>query len=332
MFTDCFFSILVLKEGQIVESGSFRELLAQNGIFATMWADQISADDEVVDRSSYHKDAISGYTVDQESKLEETELRSSEAPQPTLSDVASPEPQNPFADPIAIDFAETIITTESPQLHQIDLSHEPSVELKVSEPVDVETAQLEGEAPKSEAEPLGPEVSGDNSGLAAFPTSEPTAFPTSEPTTAFPISEPTAFPTSEPAAEPTNVPSPIEFPASPQPEVATSPGVTFGAGLTTPPRSGTPDLEGRPKRIRKTSQNIQKFARTLSFAARRQSSGTGSSVTKVESPRTSREESSVTRGEGSVGGDSTEASVTGEDKKEAKGKGKKSKKSRSGTR
>jgi len=34
--------ILVLKNGQIVEQGSHSELLAQSGIFATMWADQIS--------------------------------------------------------------------------------------------------------------------------------------------------------------------------------------------------------------------------------------------------------------------------------------------------
>jgi hypothetical protein len=288
-------------------------LLAQNGIFATMWADQVSADDELVDRSSYQKDAISGYIVDQESKQEEIEPQPSQA-QPSVSDVASPEPQNPFADPIVIDFVEEHITTESPEPHQIDLSGEPPIDHKEPdhkepEPVETETAQPEGEATYSET--AAPSVSGDTAPVAAFPSSEPLVDPVV-------------------ASSPS---SPVEFPSS-QPEMATSPGVTFGAGVDTPPRSGTPDLEGRVKRIRKTSQNIQKFARTLSFAARRQSSGTGSSVTKVEagSPRTSREDSSATRGEGSVGGDSTEASVAGEDKKEPKGKGKKSKKGRSGTK
>jgi hypothetical protein len=41
-------SILVLKDGQIVEQGSHKELLALNGVFASMWADQISASDEPV--------------------------------------------------------------------------------------------------------------------------------------------------------------------------------------------------------------------------------------------------------------------------------------------
>lgn len=35
--------ILVLKDGQIAEQGSHKELLARNGIFATMWANQITA-------------------------------------------------------------------------------------------------------------------------------------------------------------------------------------------------------------------------------------------------------------------------------------------------
>lgn len=38
--------ILVLREGQIVEQGSFKELLALDGVFASMWADQISATED----------------------------------------------------------------------------------------------------------------------------------------------------------------------------------------------------------------------------------------------------------------------------------------------
>jgi hypothetical protein len=39
-------SILVLKDGQIVEQGSHKDLLGLDGIFASMWADQISASDD----------------------------------------------------------------------------------------------------------------------------------------------------------------------------------------------------------------------------------------------------------------------------------------------
>lgn len=35
----------MLKDGQIVEQGTHRELLERNGVFATMWADQNSSDE-----------------------------------------------------------------------------------------------------------------------------------------------------------------------------------------------------------------------------------------------------------------------------------------------
>ncbi|KAF7782451.1 hypothetical protein Agabi119p4_1827 [Agaricus bisporus var. burnettii] len=38
--------ILVLKEGQVVEQGTFKELLAYDGLFASMWADQVSATED----------------------------------------------------------------------------------------------------------------------------------------------------------------------------------------------------------------------------------------------------------------------------------------------
>lgn len=38
--------ILVLKEGQIVEQGNFKELLTLDGLFASMWADQVSATED----------------------------------------------------------------------------------------------------------------------------------------------------------------------------------------------------------------------------------------------------------------------------------------------
>ena len=42
-------SILVFKDGEIVEQGTHRELLARNGHFAKMWADQVSiVDPELV--------------------------------------------------------------------------------------------------------------------------------------------------------------------------------------------------------------------------------------------------------------------------------------------
>ncbi|KAF8520373.1 hypothetical protein BU17DRAFT_46726 [Hysterangium stoloniferum] len=270
--------ILVLKEGQIVESGSFRELTSQNGVFAAMWADQVSAEEDAPERAStVLKEVITGYIAEPEMKEE----------------VADGQPES-----------QDTLATELPS---------EAVEPKAPEVAEQDTTPKEVERPKSYAE------------AASEPTNTAAEGP----------SGPTPFPSSEPTLETEANPVPLAFPSS-QPEIATSPespispGVTFGSGVATPPsRAGTPDLEGRPKRIRKTSQNIQKFARSLSFAARRQSSAS-MTPTKADTstPRTSREDSSGARGEGSIAGDSaTDRSVGGDDK-EAKGKGKKIKKTK----
>ncbi|KAF8054164.1 mitochondrial half-size ABC transporter [Lyophyllum atratum] len=58
--------ILVLKDGQIVEQGSHKELLALDGIFASMWADQVSASDDHIslDERSTKKE-VSGYAIEE---------------------------------------------------------------------------------------------------------------------------------------------------------------------------------------------------------------------------------------------------------------------------
>jgi len=58
--------ILVLKDGQIVEQGSHRDLIARDGVFASMWADQISASDDpaISIGDSSTKKEVSGYSAD----------------------------------------------------------------------------------------------------------------------------------------------------------------------------------------------------------------------------------------------------------------------------
>lgn len=71
---------MVLKDGQIIEQGSHKELLAQDGVFATMWADQISANGDpavsIGDRS-VKKESIAGYLEDED---EPTPVPESDAP------------------------------------------------------------------------------------------------------------------------------------------------------------------------------------------------------------------------------------------------------------
>lgn len=65
--------ILVLKDGQIIEKGNFKELLAIDGIFASMWADQVSSTDDptLLTSGTSVKKEISGYIVESEELKEE---------------------------------------------------------------------------------------------------------------------------------------------------------------------------------------------------------------------------------------------------------------------
>ncbi|KAG1727623.1 P-loop containing nucleoside triphosphate hydrolase protein [Suillus lakei] len=56
--------IMILKDGQIVEQGSHRELLELNGLFASMWADQISASEDPKAPAGYDADDDDAPVVD----------------------------------------------------------------------------------------------------------------------------------------------------------------------------------------------------------------------------------------------------------------------------
>jgi len=134
-----------------------------------------------------------------------------------------------------------------------------------------------------------------------------------------------------PASLQSSVATPVEFPTTsevPQPEIrrSDSPVVTFGNINAPPSRTGTPDLEGEPKRKRISSQNFQRLARRISLTTRRQ--GSVSSILpnipglkRNDSPRASMDDNN-TRAEGSTSNDSAASSVKGDDK----GKSKKNKK------
>ncbi|KIJ23460.1 hypothetical protein M422DRAFT_39595 [Sphaerobolus stellatus SS14] len=377
--------ILVLKEGQIVESGSFRELLTANGVFASMWADQVSADEEaqLPDVHASQKEAVAGYAVaDVDTKPEEPEVK---APEPQVFEWEQPnlEEQDPFADQfsapteeesIAPKDVEHIVVTESPRpvpaelpkeeastapedIEHIIVTESPrpvSAELPKEEETQVDPAPVTEPARQDPVEPEQsteqvpeqekPEetrpLSYAEAAAAHAPENEVVHAPENEavhaPAAHVPEIEttPRPFPSTEAPAVPIAFPSsqaepevPLETPVSPT-------SVTFSPTATPPSRAGTPDPEGKYKRIRKTSQNIQKFAqRSLSFVGRKQSSGTVSTKVESNSPRTSKDEAratTVTNDSGSVAGDSaTDRSipVTGsDDKKDAKGKGKKGKK------
>ncbi|KAG1799838.1 uncharacterized protein HD556DRAFT_69973 [Suillus plorans] len=117
--------IMVLKDGRIVEQGSHRELLELNGLFASMWADQISASED--------PKAPAGYDVDDDAPVvdvPESETRSTAVEVEERVAVDSPQvvtaslPAQPSARisfPISEDLPQTFPTTvsmsDSPSTH-----------------------------------------------------------------------------------------------------------------------------------------------------------------------------------------------------------------------
>jgi len=93
-------SILVLKDGQIIERGSHKELLARGGVFAAMWADQILTSGDPIGDQSVTEEAVSGKQIEPEAHAEVED----EAPCEHATSGAFAE--TPEASPIALVSAE----------------------------------------------------------------------------------------------------------------------------------------------------------------------------------------------------------------------------------
>ncbi|KAJ7782869.1 mitochondrial half-size ABC transporter [Mycena metata] len=288
--------ILVLKDGQIAEQGTHTELLALDGIFASMWADQISTSGglatPVADTTNLLSDAeIAGYV--------EPELPT-EADEATAEDGEAMAEEEAAAAAVEGNMALAGITPEEPTFES------PLVTAPVSE------------EPPAHVDDPSPSIP------AALESAAPVAFPVSEPevpsavTTTSP--EPVAFPVSDDAINAANT-----QPAAP----ATPTGVTFEPGLSSPTSSPDPDTE--PKRKRISSQNFQRLARKISLGTRRQGS-TSSSISSMI-PGLKRDKSgddNSIRGEGS-GRDSIDSPTTSLIGDKAKGKKKDKKDKRKST-
>jgi hypothetical protein len=202
--------ILVLKDGQIVEQGTHKELLEVNGVFAAMWADQISATGEpAVDGGS--RDVLTGYQIDNVAPVSE----------PAITDVDAAPTQ---------DTAELLAeSSEAPVLENLPIQETPQTGSVLDVPAAAAGTQVDNTLI---AFPSTNEASGSDAAPAKV---NPVAFPTSD-------SAPIAFPgTSSDEAASQKDPS-----STPQaPGITFAPEVGTPERSGTP----DPDAEPKRKRI-----------------------------------------------------------------------------------
>ncbi|KAF9038357.1 hypothetical protein BDZ89DRAFT_1100422 [Hymenopellis radicata] len=147
--------ILVLKDGQIVEQGSHKELLALDGIFASMWADQVSANEDPVMSSEDMKTEVAPYSVD---FAESVPLGASTASVHDISGVPAAESSEPV-----LESPEPAVQEEAPEVPPKE--HSDSV--PISFPVSDDKSEVAASTPAATDAPV------------AFPesTSAPVSFP-----------------------------------------------------------------------------------------------------------------------------------------------------------
>ncbi|OBZ68102.1 ATP-binding cassette sub-family B member 6, mitochondrial [Grifola frondosa] len=246
--------ILVLKDGQIVEQGTHSELLARDGVFAAMWADQVSGTEDTA--SSHKREAVAGYMESEEPT--KVELDSVQEGVAVVPEIGTEE----IATAVLVESEGTLV---EPAPLQDVISEIPPTIAPVAIPSSETAERVRSYAIPEPSIPI-------SDSPVAFPS--PT-FPRADGPGQF------AFPDGADAA-PVGFPSPVT-PASvsfPSPETASqregsvsaSPGVTFQDGYSSP-RTGTPDPEADGKRKRTLStQGIQRLARRISLTPRRQGS------------------------------------------------------------
>jgi hypothetical protein len=158
--------ILVLKDGQVVEQGSHKALLALDGIFASMWADQVSSDDpsHSIDDTSMKRE-VSGYIVE--------ELEPAAVEHDRVS---------PVTDSSAVMFSA-----------DVDVVPEPSLadEARNEQHGHAESPALEMDASDAISDSIDPPTS-------SAPAAESLAFPTAD-ISSPPVSEPIVVPSQGPA-------------------------------------------------------------------------------------------------------------------------------------
>ena len=181
-------SILVLKDGQIAEQGSHKELLAHDGIFASMWADQVSSAEDAaasmngdpskkdVEPEWLHpnSDEVTGYQVPDvqgnEEQPKEQHERGITFPSSDTEVVGTAEnaepvqfPANPVfpADQVQATPVEFPSSNDAPSEHRASLSASPSPTPAVTFDANLSSPPRTG-TPDAESEPKRKRISSQN--------------------------------------------------------------------------------------------------------------------------------------------------------------------------
>lgn len=286
--------ILVLKDGKIVEQGTHKELLAHNGVFAAMWANQVSAEDtalSVVEGLAKKEGVVEGYDVDAIKPSITSQVVSPAAMNEQFkladTDENSEQRLDGLPDLMKSEAGLQEAITQAPEI----LSDEPAP-MNESEANDAPIVPTSTSYAAAAAAPPG-----DNAAITHhIPSVQP--FPSSTAPTVAPDA-PVAFPisgddtTSQHTASVAEGSVTVSADQSTRATSPSGPSVTFGAGVNTPPRSSTPDIGGGEsgsepgKRKRTASQNFQRFARRISIGQimpKRSGSTTSIPVASAQSP------------------------------------------------
>lgn len=301
----------MLSNGQIVEQGTHKELLKQNGTFAKMWADQVNADRRAQSLSTSPPETSGlGLLInDIAPKVTETPVTGYDVETAEPLNIKAPEENAEVTDVILntgtlvdepVGVAESIrgssIAPESenvpvamePQESQEEVQRQSEAREDAREsikPAEVEqgeavtAAESESQAPKSYAEVVASEPKEETeASIQQGESTEGAAQETPE-TAAATSAAPIAFPASA-----------DDNSSSKPPSVAAAPsgGITFSPDVNSPPsRSGTPDPDTAPKRKRISSQNFQRLAKKITMVRRNSSSASfdaDASTSSLESP------------------------------------------------
>jgi len=284
----------VLKDGEIIESGSHKSLLAADGVFAAMWAEQVSTENEGLrlDIPPNLPKAPSGYevplTAGPSAPLDITETpvgREAILPtEPPGSALTAPESPSATAER-RVDKEETQATAGEPDV----AAQEPATQSGNVVPKSGAVATEAGPVP-AEAVPE-PKPADDRPTYAAVAATEPAS---ESAAIAFPPSPeaPVAFPSAAPVAFPSDNRSLVQEPGTVTPapgdrgaDTASvkSAGVSFSPAAATTSRPQTPEVG--EKRKRTASQNLQRLARRMSLGGKRSSMQAAEAAKAVEVAR-----------------------------------------------